>query len=127
MEQRFGEIAGRPWIDWQWRSVEPYLAAANNEAYVAVLDGRIVGFCSCSIDRERSVGEVGYNGVSPDCKGQGVGGLMMNHIMTRIRSLGMTYASVIVANNDQHIPARKMYEKHGFKPLVNFDCLVQKL
>ena len=127
MEQQFGPIGGKPWAYWQWQSVEQYLTATNNEAYVAVQAGRVVGFCSCSIDRERSCGEVGYNAVGPDSKGQGVGGLMMNHIMDRIRSLGMTYAVVTVANNDQHVPARRMYEKHGFKPLVNFDCLVQKL
>lgn len=127
MEQRFGEIGGKPWHEWLWRAIEADLQAEPGRSFVAEADGRIVGFCAYSIEPERSRGTVGYNGVAPAFQGRGLGSAMLRFILARIKDEGMQYAAVVVQDNEQHAPARHMYEKHGFERLAGNHFLVQKL
>ena len=75
----------------------------------------------------RKWGTVGYNGVALDHQGQGLGSAMMGFVMSGIRAEGMEYAAVIVADNEEHAPARRIYEKHGFRRLAGYHYMVQKL
>ena len=127
MEQKYGIIGGRPWGDWMAGSVLPYLDGEGARSFVAERDGEIVGFCSYVIDEGRSRGTVGYNGVARDHQGQGIGSMMLDFVMERIRAEGMQYAAVIVADNEAHAAARRNYEKHGFETIMGMHYMVRKL
>lgn len=127
MEMEFGTIGGRPWSEWQSDSVLSYFGGENAQAFVAELDGEVIGFCSYVIDSVKSIGTVGYNGVAKAHQCKGYGSLMLDFVMEGIRAAGMSYANVIVADNDAHAPARANYEKHGFHKLLGFQEMVQKL
>jgi ribosomal protein S18 acetylase RimI-like enzyme len=127
MEKRFGVIGGRPWSDWMSQSVLSYLKAEGTRSFVAERNGKLIGFCSYVIDEARKRGTVGYNGVARHHQGRGIGSTMLDFVMSRIRAEGMAYAAVIVADNEEHAPARRNYEKHGFHRLMGLYYMVQKL
>ena len=109
------------------QSVLAYLQADGARSFVAEMDGELAGFCSYVIDNARKRGTVGYNGVARRHQGMGIGSTMLDFVMSRIRAEGMEYAAVIVADNEEHAPARGNYEKHGFRKLMGLHYMVQKL
>lgn len=127
MEKQFGVIGGKPWGEWLSGSVLSYLTADGARSFVAEKGDEVVGFCSYVIDKGRSRGTVGYNAVAPGQQGQGLGSAMMSFVLERIKAEGMEYSGVIVADNEEHAPARRVYEKHGFRRLTGYHYLVQKL
>jgi ribosomal protein S18 acetylase RimI-like enzyme len=127
MEQRFGLIGNRPWGQWQAQSVLDYINAPACRAFVAQESGDVIGFCSYLLDEERRLGTVGYNGIAPEHQGRKLGSAMMRFVMERFHEAGMLYAAVIVADNAEHAPARRVYEKHGFENLLGLHYMVQKL
>ena len=127
MEKQYGVIGGRPWAEWMSESVLSYLKADGTRSFVAERNGELIGFCSYVIDEARQKGTVGYNGVALEHQGQRIGTAMLDFVMSRIRAEGMVYAAVIVADNEQHAPARRNYEKHGFHRLMGLYYMVQKL
>jgi ribosomal protein S18 acetylase RimI-like enzyme len=127
MEKRFGRIGGQHWEQWQSKSVLDYLKAEGCHAFVIQEGDEVIGFCSYTLDAQRQLGTVGYNGVASEHQGRKLGSAMMDFVMKQIREAGMLYAAVIVADNPEHAPARRIYEKHGFEPLVGMQYMVQKL
>jgi len=127
MEKKFGLIGGRPWSEWLSGSVLSYLKAEGARSFVAEQNGDVIGFCSYVIDEARSRGTVGYNGVARNHQGLGIGSAMLDFVMSGIRAEGMEYAGVLVADNEEHLPARRNYEKHGFHRLTGYHYMVQKL
>ena len=127
MEKEFGVMGGRPWSEWISESVLSYLKADGARSFVAEQDGDVIGFCSYVIDEARSRGTVGYNAVARNHQGLGIGSAMLDFVLSGIRAEGMEYAAVIVADNEEHLPARRNYEKHGFSRLTGYDYMVQKL
>ena len=127
MEKEFGIIGGMPWSEWISQSVLSYFQAEGTRGFVAEKNGEVVGFCSYVIDENRSRGTVGYNGVERNQQGRGIGSAMLDFVLSRMKAEGMEYADVIVADNQEHLPALGNYEKHGFHRLTGSHHLVQKL
>ena len=127
MEKEYGVIGGRPWSEWLSQSVLAYLSPDGARSFVAETNGEVVGFCSYVIDNARKRGTVGYNAVARTHQGMGIGSTMMEFVMDAIRAEGMEYALVLVADNQEHTPARRIYEKHGFHRLTGYHEMVQKL
>ena len=61
---------------------------------------------------------MGYNGVHPDFRGQGIGTEIVRRVLQEIRSAGMRIAAVTTGLNEGHTAARAVYEKLGFQPLT---------
>ena len=127
MEKEFGVIGGRPWSEWLSGSVLSYLKADGTRSFVAEQNGDVIGFCSNVIDDARSRGTVGYNGVARNQQGRGIGSAMLDFVLSSMRAEGTEYAEVIVGDNEEHLPARRNYEKHGFRRLTGYHYMVQKL
>lgn len=127
VENKFGPVGGKPWRQWLSDDIRGYLAGADCRAFIAEMDGQAVGFCSYVIDAERSRGTVGYNAVAPNCQGRGLGSAMLKFVLAQIKAEGMQFAGVIVADNPEHEPARRMYERHGFEPMSANVFMMQKL
>ncbi len=127
MEKEYGIIGGKPWGEWMSQSVLSYLKDEGTRSFIAEKNGEVIGFCSYVIDEGRSRGTVGYNGVARKYQGQGFGRTMLDFVMAGIRSEGVEYAAVIVADNDEHAPARRNYVNHGFHNIMGLQYMVQKL
>lgn len=127
VEAKYGQVGGKPWQLWMSQMVIDDFKSPHWNAFVVEHDGIITGFCSYSIDRQRSRGTVGFNGVAAECQGKGLGSAMLTFVMDKIRSSGVTFAAVVVADNEAHAPARRVYEKHGFEKITGNHFLLQKL
>jgi len=120
MEERHGLIGDKSWQEWVVPGIISNLRERLREGRLLVteLDGEVMGFISYSIDRERSIGTIGFNGVARDAGGRGVGTRQLEHVLDIFRREGLRLAQVTTGLNEGHRPARRMYEKVGFRPLM---------
>jgi len=104
------------------------LAADSDwEVYVAEQTGVIVGFVSVQLNLETLVGEIGLNAVHPDWAGAGIGTTLYDFAIARMRKGGMRVATVSTGGDASHAPARRAYEKAGFKAGIPSVWLCQRL
>ena len=89
--------------------------ARSGRGYVALLDGEVVGFISYAINKEKKTGEICGNAVNPEIRGKGIGPKMYEFVLNKMREEGAEYATVNTGLDDGHAPARRAYEKAGFK------------
>ena len=120
MEQRHGQIAGRPWQEHVADSMLSAMEArvSQGSCIVAEVNGHLAGWASWSFDEDRSIGTVGYNGVHPQFRGHGIGTELVRRALEALRAGGMRIAAVTTGLNEGHAAARAVYERLGFKPLV---------
>ena len=86
---------------------------------VALLDGKVVGFCGCRVENG-TLGVIGYNGVDPEYRGRGIARYLYEAAFDQFRSRGIQYARVFTGGDSGHGPARRAYEKAGYdKKLLN--------
>ena len=85
------------------------------ELHVACLDDEIVGFVAVSCDGASKLGEIALNAVDPEHAGQGIGTAMYEFALERLRKRGMKVATVGTGGDPSHTPARRAYEKAGFR------------
>ena len=90
---------------------------------LAEQDGRVVGYAASAIERERApshgpseIGVVSYNGVAPDCRGQGIGTALIERVVDYLRAEGARVLVVSTLESDE--PACHIYEKLGFEEYV---------
>lgn len=127
IEKQYGVVGGRPWSEWMAEAVLSYLGAEGTRSFVAEGQGEVVGFCSYVVEPARQRGTVGYNGVARSHQGRGIGSLMLDFVLAGMRAEGMEHALVLVADNEEHLPARRNYRKHGFRRFAGYHHLIQKL
>jgi len=96
-------------------------------AFVIEEGREVVGFLTYFLDEEKKIGEIGNNAVHPDHQGKGLGEAMHREALRRFRERGMLYAKVETGLDDSHIPARRAYEKLGFKQVFRFVEYFMKL
>jgi GNAT superfamily N-acetyltransferase len=84
------------------------------EVYTAELAGEIVGFVSVKLNADTLVGEIGLNAVHPSRAGKGLGTVMYDFALARMKDAGLRVAVVATGGDPSHLPARRAYEKAGF-------------
>jgi ribosomal protein S18 acetylase RimI-like enzyme len=82
--------------------------------FVATVAGEIVGFVSFSLNSETRIGEIGLNAVHPGHASRGIGVLMYEFVIARMKEMGMAIATVGTGGDSSHAPARRAYGKAGF-------------
>jgi len=117
MEERYGKIKNKPWKEITGEKVINTLKSFEPNVWVTEIDNIVVGFFSCTFDKEKKIGEITYNGVSPEAKGNGIGTKQMNYLINNFKKKGMEILIVSTGLNEGHAPARRMYEKVGFKEI----------
>jgi len=55
-----------------------------------------------------------------DRRGNGLGGLMLRHLMAQAQAVGITRLSLETGSQDFFAPARALYQRHGFVPCEPF-------
>ncbi len=67
--------------------------------------------------------ELVYLGVVPEFRGRGVGGQLVARALEHARRRGVTH--VLVAVDVRNAPARRLYSRFGFRPLLERDVFVR--
>ncbi len=107
------------WRSAQASAIEATCRASENEVWVAVVDGRPVGFVAIGfLDEDAArAGQVHMIAVDPGYQGAGVGASLMQRAVDEIKARGVDLAVVGTGGDPGHAPARAVYEKFGFEPL----------
>ncbi|OIO98366.1 MAG: hypothetical protein AUJ92_01530 [Armatimonadetes bacterium CG2_30_59_28] len=119
LEQRHGQLGGKPWLEWKWPEVEAACRERPDQVLVSEWDGEVVGFASFRIDPVREIGMVGNNTVDPAHRGKGIGQTQLARVLQIFRERGLRFAEVTVALNEGHAAAKSLYEKAGFETVVD--------
>ena len=88
----------------------------DRETWVAVVEGRTVGFVVLAADDETGLGQIELLAVDPGHQDHGVGTALNEMSADRLRELGMSFAFLGTGSDSGHAPARRSYEKAGFTP-----------
>ena len=119
-EQRYGLlVGGEPWQDRKMRALRDEIVQEREHWFVSELGGTVIGFCSFHLDRSTDIGQVGHNGVHPAHQGVGHGARQLRFVISQIREAGMKIVEVQAVLNEGHQPARRMYEREGFRQLMD--------
>lgn len=103
-----------------WGSGANRFDSPDEALFGAYLDGRLVGICGLNRDPYTAadgVGRVRHLYVLPEFRGQGIGGELVQAVMTaaagRFRALRLRTDSQA---------AKRFYERRGFQPTTDPDC-----
>jgi len=104
--------------DWRAAQAEEVRASCTSEerdAFVAVADGRPVGFVTVALDSfNERMGVIDIIGVDPDFQRRGIASQLTRHVLDHMRRSGMDIAAVETGGDPGHAPARAAYEALGF-------------
>lgn len=121
------DLFGAVFPDWQEdkkRQVEEACGGQRGSmVYVAERNGEVVGFVTFYPNPVPGVYEMGNNAVRPDFQGRGIGQMMYERVFEKLRELGVHSVKVLTGGDPSHAPARRAYEKAGFKvqlPMVDY-------
>lgn len=127
LEEKYGRVGDERWDRWLVPKVMSRLWDEINNVVVTEVHGEIAGFISYAIDRAREVGTIHYNAVAPGFQGRGIGTAQVQHVLGVFRDQGMRIACVGTGLNEGHAPARRMYEKAGFEPVIEYRMYAMRL
>lgn len=102
---------------WEVRQRADVSAACENSGisvWVALEDDEAAGFVAVAIHPEDRMGAVHMIAVDPDRQRSGIASELMDFALDRMREAGMAIALVETGFDDGHLPARCLYERHGF-------------
>jgi len=105
------------WRVSQQKAVEDVCAAEDTNVWVAIATGSTVGFVAVKLDSESSMGEIYMVAVDPDFQGHGIGSALIEFALAWMKNAGMSVAMVETGGDPGHTPARRTYEKLGFRLL----------
>lgn len=103
--------------DWrvsQQESVETACADKDALAWVAEIDERVAGFVAV-YRRTPTFGEIHMIAVDPDFQRRDLGLRLTEFALDAMREQGIVVAMVETGDDPGHAPARRLYEKSGFR------------
>jgi GNAT superfamily N-acetyltransferase len=110
----------------QGKFLEELCAGGEGKSvHLATVEGMIVGFVGISLDREKSLGEIGLIAVDPDHAGRGIGTALCEFALQFMREAGMKAATVATGGDESHAPARRTYAHVGFDKVLLTQCMYQ--
>jgi GNAT superfamily N-acetyltransferase len=113
-------LHGDDWTVYQAASVRESLHADGMKVWVAESRGAVVGFVTARVaDADRRIGEIEKVAVDPAAQNSGLGSDLTELATDWLREVGMSVAAIGTGGDDGHAPARHVYEKAGYTPLVN--------
>lgn len=106
--------------DWQVQqkeAVEAVLADSDQHVWIDERDGTPAGFVAVALHRDHDMGEISMMAVDPDHQGKSVGTALTEFATGWMREAGLSVAMVETGGDPGHAPARRTYEKAGFRML----------
>lgn len=103
--------ASFPWL-WQQEPLDflQYAAAQNVRALTGHYGGRIVGYVSYSIRKDR--GHLDRLAVHPEYAGQGFGSFLLTAVLTRLKEQGIL--QIGLTTQEANLSAQRLYRLFGF-------------
>ncbi|NPV08150.1 MAG: GNAT family N-acetyltransferase [Anaerolineae bacterium] len=126
-EQALGEVARRSSVENKREQVRSFARDHPGWTLVSEVGGRVVGFITFTLDRERRIGTIGNNAVDPEFCGRGIGSAQYRAVLDVFRREGMRFATVVTGLDEAHAAARRAYEKVGFVPVLSSVEYMMKL
>jgi len=126
IERKLGTKLGSS--DWKMRkarAVKADIATNPAGALVAELEGKPVGFVTCTIDRPCRTGRIAHLGVLPRLQRRGIGGRLIQSAFDYFRSQGMEY--VRIETMEQNELCKKYYPRLGFKEIARQIYYIKRL
>jgi GNAT superfamily N-acetyltransferase len=112
------EIFFRLHPDWradQAEAVRSSCLSEERDVFVAVADGRPVGFVAVALNAfHEGMGVIDIIGVDPEYQRRGIGSRLTEVAINHMRREGMDIAVVETGGDAGHAPARAVYEQAGF-------------
>jgi GNAT superfamily N-acetyltransferase len=112
------EIFLRLHPDWradQAEAVRSSCLSEERDVFVALLDGRPVGFAAVALNAfHERMGVIDIIGVDPDYQRRGISSRLTEHATEHMLGCGMDIAVVETGGDPGHAPARAAYEAAGF-------------
>lgn len=93
-------------------NLERYLDAPDRWMFVLRQDGALIGYCSYALTSTPRELKLEQLYLLPALHGRGLGRLMLEHVETHARRLGM---DTLMLQVNKHNTAREVYLKGGFK------------
>lgn len=87
----------------------------QKRVWLADRNGVPVGFVAVAFHATSSMGEIHMLAVDPDYQRDGIGTVLTKHAIDWLRSAGMSIVMVETGGDPGHAPARRTYERAGFK------------
>lgn len=109
-----------PWL-------HKFFAEHPDWIYVAERNNKVVGFICIIMNFNSKVAQISNNAVDPFCGEKGVGQEMYQAVFERFKAEGMQAAMVTTGLDDAHAPARRAYERAGFKRKAEQVCYIMDL
>ena len=104
--------------DWREDQAEAVRSACTNDerdVFVAVTDGRPVGFAAVALNAfHEGMGVIDIIGVDPDFQRRGISSQLTEFATEHMRNRGMDIAVVETGGDPGHQPARAAYAAAGF-------------
>lgn len=101
--------------------------AAPDQILICERNGKIVGFLTYFLDNDRKTGIITNNAADKASGEKGIGQEMYKAVLERFRAAGMQTATVNTGLDDGHAPARRAYERAGFKARLESVSYYMKL
>ncbi len=115
MEKHFGVMADTTWQERKRRGIEYDLRANPKHAFMAELDGKVVGFICTRLYGELLTGHIANLAVAKACQGQGIGKALIRRSLEHFREQGMHYARIETL--EQNYKGQHLYPSFGFKEI----------
>ena len=107
--------------DWRSNQAEAVKSSCLNEqrdVFVAVADGKPVGFAAVALNAfHEGMGVIEIIGVDPDYQRRGISSRLTEHATEHMQRCGMDIAVVETGGDPGHAPARALYEGSGYAAL----------
>ena len=104
------------WHATQRETVESYCKAREDRTlWIAEVDGVIAGFLVYHLDHNSKQGEVQLLAVHPDYQNVGIATRLNELALVKMKEHGMKLAWVATGGDPGHAPARRIYEKAGYR------------
>jgi len=112
----FNLVSPDPEAAKRWQVATACEPDSGTKVWVVVDDGdEIVGFITADLNRKTLVGEIRNNAIDPDRQSGGLGVLMYDFVLERMKEAGMKAVKVETGADEAHAPARRAYEKAEFE------------
>jgi GNAT superfamily N-acetyltransferase len=114
----FARLHQPDWTTLQAEAIRSSCRSAERDVFVAVVDGRPVGFVTVALDAfHEGMGVVDMIAVDPAYQQRGIARHLMNRSAEHMRAKGMDIAAVGTGGDPGHAPARALYEALAYTPL----------
>lgn len=114
----FARLHQPDWTAAQAEAVRSTCTSDERDVFVAVADGRPVGFAAVALNAfHEGMGVVDMVCVDPAYQRRGIAGRLMERSTEHMRAQGMDIAAVGTGGDAGHGPARALYEALGYTAL----------